>query len=161
MYGVAEATAAEVLAQQSHPPSNPDSQDDDLLTAPVPKSKTQVLTEEHDRLLKSFQSRGTCDDVITAARGFLTWYGNAQSANLQDTFKAAVTSDIGTLQTWLKDCLKVSCPACLQDQNQNQSQNQGQSKGQALEQKQATVKAVIVQADLPNPPEGPRLQAWR
>jgi len=145
MYGVAEATAAEVVAQQAHPPSNPDSQDDDLLAAP--KSKKQVLTEEHDQLLKSMQSRGSCNDVVVGARSYLNWYGRVQQAGLQDTFKSAITTDTKTLITWLKDCLKETCATCLQTQDQAQKQNPGQSKSEILKQKQATAKTVMVQAN--------------
>lgn len=145
MYGVAEATAAEITAQQAHPPSNPDSQDDDLLAAP--KSKKQILTEEHDQLLKSMQSRGSCNDVVVGARSYLNWYGRVQQAGLQDTFKSAFTTDTKTLITWLKDCLKETCATCLQTQDQAQKQNPGQSKSEVLKQKQATAKTVMAQAD--------------
>jgi hypothetical protein len=113
MYGVAEATAAEVTAQQAHPPSTPDSQDDDLLAAP--KSKKQLLTEEHERLLKSAQVRGSCNETITTTRAFFKWYGNVQLAGLQDTFKDAITADSTVLLTQLRDCLKDSCKLCLQN----------------------------------------------
>ena len=145
MYGVAEATAAEITAQQAHPPSSPGDQDDDLLAAP--KSMKQVLTEEHDQLLKSMQSRGTCSDVVAGARSYMNWYGHVQQAGLQDNFKSAITTETNILVTWLKDCIKDTCATCLQTQDQAQKQNPGQSKSEVLKQKQATTQAVMVQAD--------------
>jgi hypothetical protein len=113
MYGVAQATAAEVTAQQAHPPSTPGDQDDDLLAAPGSVTQ-QKLSEEHDRLLKSLLANlNACNNVVTAARNFSKWYGNVQSAGQQNHFKDTISTDANTLISRLKDCLQVSCPLCM------------------------------------------------
>jgi uncharacterized protein involved in tolerance to divalent cations len=147
MYGVAEATAAEITAQQAHPPSNPDSQDDELLAAPYSITR-ENLSKEHDRLLKSLLANlNACNNVVNAARSFMKWYGNVQSGGQQNHFKDTINKDANTLISRLKDCLQISCPACLQTQDQAQKQNPGQSKSQVLKQKQAAAKTFMVQAD--------------
>lgn len=122
LYGVAEATQSEITAQQAHPPSSPADQDDDLLVAPL--STKDILSQEHDRLLKSAQSRGTCTDVINTARNFIKWYGNVQSYGQQDYFKDTITTDSNALLIQLKDCLKDSCPLCLQNKKPDKASAQ-------------------------------------
>ena len=146
VYGVAEATAAEVISQLAHPPSSPQDQDDDLLAAPQSTKQAQ-LQNEQNRLLKLLQNHTNCNDVITATRNFVKWMGQVQTANLENAFKDATTSDTNTLISLLKACLVVSCPACLQTQAQAQSQNPGQNKNQVLKQKQATAKTVMILAN--------------
>jgi len=115
MYGVAEATAAEVTAQHSQPPSDPDSQDDDLLAAPASLNQ-QALSKEHDRLLKAaLANLNACNNVVKASRNFMKWYGNVQSGGQQNYFKDMINTDSNTLISRLKDCLQISCPLCLQN----------------------------------------------
>jgi hypothetical protein len=114
MYGVAQATAAEVTAQQAHPPSSPDNQDDDLLAAPGNINDTK-LSQSHDRLLTSLLSNlVACDKVVAASRNFSKWYGNVQTAGRTDHFKDTINKDANTLISHLKDCIQVSCPLCMQ-----------------------------------------------
>ena len=117
MYGVAEATQAEIAAQTSHPPTNPGDQDDDLLAAPMTKSQLN-LKKEHDRLVKPSidsldQLKGNCNDVVVGAYNFEHWYGHVQTAGQQSYFKDTVASDTNVLLERLKDCMKVTCPLCL------------------------------------------------
>jgi uncharacterized protein involved in tolerance to divalent cations len=114
MYGVAEATQAEITAQQAHPPADPGNQDDDLLAAPDYKKQ---LTQEHDRLLKKLLTNlNACNNVVQAARNFFKWYGNVQSAGQQNYFKSVIDADSKLLTAKLKDCLQISCPLCMTNQ---------------------------------------------
>jgi uncharacterized protein involved in tolerance to divalent cations len=114
MYGVAEATASEITAQQAHPPSSPGDQDDELLAAPGSVTQ-QKLSQEHDRLLKSLLTNlNACNNVVTAARNFMKWYGNVQAAGEQKHFADTISTDTNTLLPRLKDCLQISCPLCMQ-----------------------------------------------
>jgi uncharacterized protein involved in tolerance to divalent cations len=131
----------------AHPPSSPDSQDEDLLAAPATKTQ-EKLSQEHDRLLKSLLANlNACDKVVKATRDFFLWYGNVQNAGEQNHFKDTISADSNTLISRLKDCLQISCPVCLQTQDQAQKQNPGQSKNQVLKQKQATVKTFMIEAN--------------
>ncbi len=115
MYGVAEATQSEITAQQSHPPSTSEDQDDDLLAAPSSKSQTQ-LQKSHDRLLNALLANlNACNTVVKASRLFMKWYGNVQAAGEQNYFKDTINSNAGTLLSRLKDCLQIACPLCLQN----------------------------------------------
>lgn len=113
VYGVAQATVAEVTAQQAHPPSTPDDQDDDLLAAPSTKAQT-ALSQEHDRLLKSLLANLTCNNVLPATRNFSKWYGNVHTQGEQKHFADKITTDANTLISRLKSCIQVSCPLCMQ-----------------------------------------------
>ncbi len=144
MYGVAEATTAEVAAQTAHPPSDAGDNDDDLLAAPTSK-KQQVLDNEHNRLLNEIKNHSNCNDVVAAARDFFTWYGHAQSANLLNSYKSQIASDSASLTSLLKSCIVIACPICMQ--SQSQSKNQSQANQQTQKQKQAAAHTVMVQAN--------------
>jgi len=116
-YGVAQATAAEVTAQQAHPPSSPGDQDEDLLAAPATQKETALL-DEHDRtvkpdLTKVDQLNASCNLVAATALEFETWYGHVDKAGALQHFQNTIASDTSVLRSALKDCLKKACPLCL------------------------------------------------
>ncbi len=126
MYGVAQATAAEVASQLSHPPASASAQDDDLLAAPESKAE-QKLSKEHDRLVKPTidlldKLSGNCNTVAVGALKFETWSKHVQSAGEQNHFQDTINNDANVLKERLKDCLKTTCPLCIQSSGQTNSQ---------------------------------------
>ncbi len=117
MYGVAQATASEILAQQAHPPSTTTAQDDDLLAAPASKKEVN-LKNVHDRRVKPDvdkldQLAGNCNAVAYTAVEFNQWYAQVQNANETKHFQDTVSHDTSVIMERLKDCLKQTCPPCL------------------------------------------------
>jgi hypothetical protein len=118
IYGVAQATQAEITAQQAHTPTSPGDQDDDLLAAPDMTKIRDRLTKVHDRTVKPAIDKldnlaGDCNFVTNTAYEFEHW--NAQVDNLLQTnnFKSTVIHDANILAERLKECLKKTCPPCL------------------------------------------------
>jgi hypothetical protein len=118
IYGVAQATQAEITAQQARTPQTTESQDDDLLAAPDPTKIRNRLTQVHDRTVKPLIDKldnlaGDCNFVVNTAYEFEHW--NAQVENLlqQNYFKDTINHDANILAERLKECLKKTCPPCL------------------------------------------------
>lgn len=117
IYGVAQATQAEITAQQAQTPTTEMQQDDDLLAAPATKVQ-QNLQKVHDRSVKPPINQldnlaGDCNFVVNTAYQFEHW--NAQVENLlqQQYFKDTINHDANILAERLKECLKKTCPPCL------------------------------------------------
>lgn len=125
VYGVAEATQAEVMAQESHPPASTYGQDDDLLAAPDTSDITRQLLDEHNRLVQKEITvldnlQGTCKDVTKAARDFTIWYNHVQNDGKTGSLSSTINGDTSILLVRLKDCLKLTCPLCLTGKTGNQ-----------------------------------------
>jgi hypothetical protein len=123
--GVAQASAAEVTAQLSHPPNLPGDQDDELLAAPQTKAQVK-LAKEHDRWVKPTidkldQLGGNCNDVAVGALRFETWSKHVQSAGQQTYFKDMIDTVANVLKERLKDCLKTTCSDCINGGNKKPS----------------------------------------
>jgi hypothetical protein len=118
LYGVSQATQAEITAQQAHPPQTTESQDDELLATPDFSAVQKNLTKVHDRSVKPLIDKldslaGDCNFVVNSAYQYEHW--NAQVDTLLQTkyFKGTVTHDANILAERLKECLKKTCPPCL------------------------------------------------
>jgi hypothetical protein len=117
MYGVAQATASEITAQQAQTPLSPGDQDDDLLAAPTSKIQ-QNLKTVHNRSIKPLIDKldnlaGDCNEVTVAAYQFEKWFAQVQNAGQQKYFQDTINHDTTVLAERLKDCLKKTCPPCL------------------------------------------------
>jgi hypothetical protein len=118
LYGVAQATQAEIEAQQAHPPQDAGDQDDDLLAAPLSKIQ-QNLAKVHDRGVKPLIDRldnlaGNCNDVTEAAFKFERWYTQVTNASATQALQDRISRDANVLSSRLLDCLKKACPLCLE-----------------------------------------------
>ncbi len=119
LYGVAQATQAEITAQQAHPPLDAGDQDDDLLAAPLSKIQ-QNLAKVHDRSVKPLIDKldnlaGNCNDVTEAAFKFERWYTQVSNASATQALQDRINHDANVLSERLKDCLKVTCKSCLEN----------------------------------------------
>ncbi len=119
LYGVAQATQAEITAQQAHPPQNANDQDDELLAAPLSKIQ-QNLAIVHDRSVKPFIDKldnlaGDCSDVTATAFRFERWYVQVLNPSAQNALKDRIDRDANVLSERLKECLKVTCKSCLEN----------------------------------------------
>jgi hypothetical protein len=128
LYGVAQATAAEIEAQHKHPPAKPENQADDDLAPLIPVGDDlaplkPVLTpnqlkvkKNHDHTVKpdlDKLSKLNCNQVGAAAMEFENWNGMVNQFGFQDTFKDQISADGQALMTRLKECIKIACPPCL------------------------------------------------
>lgn len=119
LYGVAQATQAEITAQLAHPPATQEAQDDELLIAPDFKPIKDRLTTVHDRSVKPPIDKldnlaGNCNFVTNTAYQFERWYAQVENSMLQQSFKDTVNHDTNILAERLRECLKVTCKSCLQ-----------------------------------------------
>jgi hypothetical protein len=140
LYGVAQATLAEIEAQQAHPPVSPASQDEDEL-APLPNlnptpddltpliGKTQLqLLKSHTRLVKSLidnLSSTKCEQVSVAAYRFNEWQSKVDQVNQTDYFQKQTSADANALHERFVECARELCPVCMGSQSGDKA-NQAQ-----------------------------------
>jgi hypothetical protein len=128
LYGVAQATTQEIQAQLKHEPAKPASQADQDLAplvvtdkngdalASLTKPVQNQLQKSHNKNVKPGVDKlaGTdCKNVPNAAYNFEDWKKNVDQAGQSDYFKSQIERDASDLLARLEDCLKVSCPLCL------------------------------------------------
>ncbi len=131
LYGIAQATLAEIEAQQAHPPASPASQDEDEL-APLPNlnpspddltpliGKTQLqLLKSHTRMVKSLidnLSTTKCEKVTVAAYRFNEWQSKVDQVQQTDYFQKQISADANALHERFVECARELCPVCMGSQ---------------------------------------------
>jgi hypothetical protein len=132
LYGVAQATLAEIQAQQAHPPVSAASQDEDEL-APLPNlnpdpedlspliGKTQLqLLKSHTRMVKSLidnLSTTKCEQVTMAAYRFNEWQAKVDQVQQTDYFQKLIDTDANALHERFVECARELCPVCMGSQS--------------------------------------------
>ena len=140
LYGVAQATLAEIEAQQAHPPVDPASQDEDEL-APLPNlnpapddltpliGKTQLqLLKSHTRLVKPLidnLSSTKCEQVSVAAYRFNEWQSKVDQVVQTEYFQKQISADANALHDRFVECARELCPVCMGSQSGDKA-NQAQ-----------------------------------
>jgi hypothetical protein len=125
-YGVAMATAAEILDQQAHVPSNQTSQDEDLLAPLQPLSPgdaeldsafRNALRDQYNNHIKPDIDRAfameDCNFVDVAALQFITWHKHAESGGAAFLFEEEIAASTSILLAKLVQCMIPSCALCL------------------------------------------------
>jgi hypothetical protein len=130
LYGVAQATAQEIEAQQAHPPSKPDSQDEDELAPLIPQNEDDLAplvpvtedTKNQKKIRKSYNrtvktyidklDKLDCNKVGVAAYEFQKWLGRVDGAGEVNRFQELITRDGTALLSRIRECVKINCPLC-------------------------------------------------
>ncbi len=125
LYGVAQATAAEIQAQHDHSPAKPANQiDDDLASLPnvvpddlaplAPKIQT-TLGKAYDHSLKKDMAKLDtidCRKIGNIANIFTTWQTRVEKSGVEDHFHDQIIKDANALADKLEKCLKEACGVC-------------------------------------------------
>jgi hypothetical protein len=127
MYGVAQATTQEILAQHGRVPEGETSQDEDLLAPLTPLSPADALIDselrellgrQHDLGIKPaidrvFAMENDCNYVDVVAQQFINWYARVERVSAQDHFKNEIDRDTSVLLARLIKCMGPLCSLCL------------------------------------------------
>jgi hypothetical protein len=131
LYGVAPVLLSEIEAQQTHPPVNPASQDDQEMApliriepneedlAPISSPKKLALDKSYNRLVKKQienLEKTSCKKVSTVVQEYDNWVSKVEKANLTEAFKNQIERDRFAMYDRLIDCIRPTCETCLNPQ---------------------------------------------
>jgi len=127
MYGVAQATVQEILAQHARVPEGQSNQDDDLLAPlpPVDEARSAVnqriideLRRQHDLQIKPaidrvFGMDVDCNYVDVVAQQFITWHTRVEALGFNYEFEEEIDRDTAVLLAALFKCMQIPCSLCM------------------------------------------------